>query len=157
MYQAVKPHYFAIPYPGCDSEQTWETLPAVYPTSVTSCDALEKFTGEQHKDLRPNTQSGTTGIIFVQWLKAYPPFAGYEPDRLVSLSIGIVADASVNCDIAVEIGRTQMDGQTFTDIKLHRNDKVPTIGEKCKTIKVGGQNTVVQPRVLFKRITAPRW
>jgi len=69
----------------------------------------------------------------VQWLKAHSPFAGYEPNRLVSLSTGIVADASANSASAME-----MIGQTFTDIKLHRNDKVTTIGGKCKTIKVRG-------------------
>ena len=63
-----------------------------------------------------------------------PTIAGYEPVRLVSLSTGIGADASVNCDNAVEIDQaaaSQMDGQTFTDIKLQRNYKVMTICEKC--------------------------
>ena len=80
-----------------------------------------------------------------------PTIAGYEPAHLVSLSTGIDADASVNCENAVEIGReaaSQIDGQTFTYIKLHRNDKVTTIGEKFK-----GQNAVVNPSVLFNRIT----
>jgi len=36
-----------------------------------------------------------------------------------------------------------MDVQTITDIKLQRNGKVTTIGEKCKTIKVMGQNAIV--------------
>ena len=74
----------------------------------------------------------------------------------MSLSTGIVAEASVNCDIAVEIGHgaaSQMDGQKFTDINLSRNDKV-NIGEKCKTIKVRGQNAVDNPSVLFNRITS---
>lgn len=134
------------------------------PRCVPICDALEQFTGvhtatsEQHKDFRTNTQSrdNRNHVIFVQWLKAHPPFAGYKPYRLVSLSTGIVADAFVNCDNAVEIGRaaaSQMDGQKFTDIKLHRNDKVTTIGEKCKTIKARGQNAVVNPSMLFNRIT----
>ena len=120
---------------------------------------MHTATSEQHKDLRPSTQSRDKSdhVIFIQWPKAHPPFAGYEPDHLVYLSTGIVAEASVNCDIAVESGRaaaSQMDGQTFTDIKLHRNDKVPTIGEKCKTITVRGQNAVVNPSVLFNRITS---
>jgi len=47
-----------------------------------------------------------------------------------------------------------MNGQKFTDIKLHRNDKVTTIGEKRKTIKVRGQNAVLNSSVLFNRITS---
>ena len=135
-------------------------VPAL-PRYVPICNALEQFTGvhtatpEQHKDLDKElllsiqSMDNRVHVIFVQWLKANPTFAGYEPDRLVSLS-------SVNCNNAVEIGRaaaSQMDGEKFTDIKLHRNDKVTTIGEKCKTNKIRGQNAVVNPSVLFNRIT----
>ena len=81
------------------------------PRCVPVCDALEQFTGmhtatsEQHKYLRPNTLSweNRNHGIFVQWLKAHPPFFGYEPDNLVSLSTGIGADKSANCDNAVEM------------------------------------------------------
>ena len=79
------------------------------PRCVPVSDALDQFTGmhtatsEQHKYLRPNTQSweNRNHGIFVQWLKAHPPFFGYEPDHLVSLSTGICADKSANCDNAV--------------------------------------------------------
>ena len=50
-----------------------------------------------------------------------PPFVGYTPNRLVSLSTGIIADASVNCDDAENIG---------LEAALHRNDKVKTMGDK---------------------------
>ena len=134
------------------------------PRCVPICDALEQFTGvhtgtsEQHKDMQQSTQSrdNRDRCIFVEWLQAHPPFAGYEPDRLVSLSTGIVADTSVNCDDAVEIGRaaaSEMAGKKFTDITLRRNDKVKTIGAQSKTVKVRGQNTEVNPSLLFNRIT----
>ena len=60
-------------------------------------------TSEQHKDLRQSTQSRESKdrSVFVAWLQDHPPFAGYHADQLVSLSTGIVADASVNCDDAV--------------------------------------------------------
>ena len=110
------------------------------------------------KDLHPNTQSrdNRDRDIFVQWLQAHSPFAGYEQDRLVSLSTGIVADASVNCDDPVSIGQaaaSQMTGKKFTDVTLHRNDKVKVIGAKVKTVTIRGQNTVVNPTLLFNRIT----
>ncbi|KAG1664344.1 hypothetical protein GQR58_019848 [Nymphon striatum] len=66
--------------------------------------------------------------IFVGWFQVHPQFVGYDTDRLVSLSTGIVADTSVNCDNAVELGlkaASEMAGKKFTEIKLCRNDKIP--------------------------------
>ena len=112
------------------------------PRCVPICDVLEQFTGlhtatsEQHKYQRPSTQTRDNNLCALA--DGTPSIAGCEPDRLVSLSTEMVVDAYVNCDDAVEIGcaaTSQMDCRTFTDIKLHRNDKVTTIGEKCKTIK----------------------
>jgi len=96
------------------------------PCCIPICDALEHFTGvhtatsEQHKDVRSSTQSR---------------------------DIGIVADASVNCDDAVDIGlaaASGMDVKKFTDVTLHRKDKVSTIDGKNNTVKVRSQkNTEV--------------
>ena len=96
--------------------------------------------------------------MFVAWLQDHPPFAGYHADQLVSLSTGIVADASVNCDDAVEIGQraaSEMSGKKFRDIKLRRKDKVVTIGAISiyKTVQVRGQQVEVNPTLLFNRIT----
>ena len=46
-----------------------------------------------------------------------------------------------------------MAGKKFTDTTLHHNDKVKTIGAKSNTVKVSGQNTLVNPSLLFNRIT----
>lgn len=132
---------------------------------VPISDELEQFTGVhtdtsgQHKDIRQSTRSrdNKDRCIFLGWLQAHPPFAGYETDCLVSLLTGIVADSSVNCDKAVEIGlvaASKMNSRKFTDTKLHRNDKVRTIGgAKSKTVKIRGQSTEVNPTLLFNRIT----
>ena len=133
------------------------------PYCIPVCDALEKFTGvygatsEQHKDLRSSTQAKDSKDcdVFVHWLKQHPPFAGYQPDRLVSIATGVIADISVNCDNAVQIGlaaASRITGRQFTEITLHRNDKVKTMGDK-NSINVRGQNTVVNPTVFFNRIT----
>ena len=133
------------------------------PHCVPLCDALEKFTGvhtvtsEQHKDLRTSTQAKYKKDYdaFVQWLQAHPPFAGYQPDRLVSISTGVVADASVNCDNAVQIGQAaafKIAGKQFTEVTLHRNDRVKTMGDK-NSIKIRGQATVLNPTLFFNRIT----
>ena len=113
------------------------------PRCAPTCDALERFTGvhtgtsEQHKDMRPSTKSrdNKDRDIFVGWLNAHPPFAGYKADRLVSLSTGVVADVSANCDNAIAIGQkaaSEMSGKKFTNVTLRRNDKVKTIGYKAR-------------------------
>lgn len=119
---------------------------------------MHTTSSEQHKDLRPSTQSRDKKDhdTFVQWLTAHPPFAGYEADQLVSVATGIVADASVNCDDAVTVScaaASKLDGQRLTDIKLHRTDKVKTISDKSNTVKVRGENVVVNPNLFFNRIT----
>jgi len=66
----------------------------------------------------------------------------------VSLSTGFIADKSVNCDNAVEIGQkaaSELAGKKFLDLKLRRNDKVKTIDAKNTTVKVRGQNMEVNP------------
>ena len=69
--------------------------------------ATSKQHKDPHKDLRPSTQSrdNRVHVIFVQWLKVRLQFVGYEANRLLSLSIGFVSDASVNCNNALEISR----------------------------------------------------
>ena len=48
---------------------------------------------------------------------------------------------------------SKMDGKNFTDVKLSRKDKVVTIGANKRTVKIRGQNTEVNPTLLFNRIT----
>ena len=132
-------------------------------SSLCSCDALKQFTGvhtgtsEQHKGLRQSTQARDIKdrAMFEGWLHAHPPFAGYEADQLVSVSTGIVADESVNCDQAVEIGSkaaSDMTSKKFANTALRRNE-VTTMGSKGKTVNVRGQQVEVIPSLLFNRIT----
>ena len=88
--------------------------------------------------------------------EAFAGFAGYEKDRLLSLSTGVVGDSSVNSDRALEVGRkaaSEITGRKFTNIALRRSDKVTTLGAKDKTVRVRGQHVEVNPSLLFNRIT----
>ena len=134
------------------------------PGCVPVCDALEKITSvhastsEQHKDLRSSTQAKYNKdlIVFKEWLQVHQPFAGYQPHCLVSIATGVVADASVNCDDAVKIGlaaASKIAGKSYTDVTLHRKDKVKTMCDKPNTITVRGKNTVINPDLFFNRIT----
>lgn len=118
---------------------------------------MHSATSEQHKDLRSSTQAKDSKDfdVFVQWLQIHPPFAGYQPDRLVSIASGVIADTSVNCENAVQIGlaaASRITGKKFSEITLHGTDKVKTMGDK-NSINARGQNTVVNPTVFFNRIT----
>ena len=56
---------------------------------------------------------------------------------MVSLSTGVFADVTANCDNAVPIGQkaaSEMTGKKFTNVRLRRNDKVKTIGSKDKMV-----------------------
>ena len=86
---------------------------------------------------------------------AHPPFAGYQSDRLVSIATCVVADPSANCDNAVQIGQSaaaKLTGKAFTEITLHRSDKVKTISDK-NSVSIREKNTVVNPTLFFSRIT----
>ena len=74
----------------------------------------------------------------------------------MSISTGIVADSSVNCDDAVQVGLTaiaKMMGKTYAKLTLRRKDKVKSFGAMKNTVRVRGEDVVVNPSLLFNRIT----
>ena len=134
------------------------------PHSIPICEALEAFTNvhtntsDQHKDLRASSvaRDSTDYATFVQWLHAHSPFAYSDLDSLVDISTGIVADKSVNCDAAYDIGlvaASVMVGKNFTVVKLSRKDRVATITGARSTVKVRDVDAEVNPTLLFMRIT----
>ena len=134
------------------------------PQCLPICNALETFTSvhsgtsEQHKDLRPAGQSRDKSDLdcFVHWLEAHPPFVRHESDILFSVATGIVADVSVNCDNALQISQCSMKtmiGKTYSELTLHRKDKVKSLAAMYNTIKINGKDTVIKPALLFNRIT----
>ena len=93
---------------------------------------------------------------FVHWLGAHPPFVRHESDILLSVATGIVADVSVNCDYALQIGKCslkKMIGKTYSESTLHRKDKVKALAAMNNTIYINGEDTVINPSLPFIRIT----
>ena len=134
------------------------------PRCVPICNALENFTcvqsgtSEQHKDLRPSSErtDNTDLSLFLQWLEAHSPFVDCQSELMVSISTGIVADSSVNCDDAVQVGQTaiaKMMGKTYAKLTLRRKDKVKSFVAMKNTVRVRGEDVVVNPSLLFNRIT----
>ena len=68
----------------------------------------------------------------------------------------IVADSSVNCDDAVQVGQTaiaKMIGKTYAKLTLRRKDKVKSFGAMNNTVRVRREDVVVNLSLLFNRIT----
>lgn len=135
-----------------------------FPHCIPLCEAIEQFanihttSSEQHKDLRQSSQIQDHKDLatFLQWLNAHSPFRCSNQTSIVAISTGLVADASVNCDRAYEIGdaaATSIDGTVFSEVKLKRSDRVKTICGSINTVKIRGQSVVVNPTLLFNRIT----
>ena len=134
------------------------------PYRVLVCDALESFTGihscssEQHKDLRVSTTTKDTRdySVFSQWLLEHLSFSYTDYDAIMSVATGAVADKQVNYDEAYSIGLKaagRIDGHLTKDVKLSRQkDNVLTISGSAHTIRVRGQEAVVNPTLLIMRI-----
>ncbi|KAK3917801.1 Protein lin-54-like protein [Frankliniella fusca] len=124
--------------------------------------ALENFCGlsvtssYQHADVRDARISldAEHKEKFKNWLEQHNPF-DKPADQLVCLSSGLVADTTVNCDSAYEIGCRSMQkyvGTPFSEITLHRKDKAVPISAMTRSISVRGASVQVNPTQLFHRI-----
>ena len=123
----------------------------IIPQTVPICESLEVFSGvhsnttDQHKDLRP-TSTARDGIHYTRFKDyhaQHSPFIykGEYMDRLVCISTGSVAPATVNTDGAIELGElaaNQLTGKNYTDVKFKRNDKVTSIGVATNGAEVCG-------------------
>ena len=111
---------------------------------------------EQHVELRELRQARDIRDtdIFIGWIKDHEPFCATRPE-LISLSNGIVGDDKINCDTAVETGINAMNrmvGMNFADIHLKRTDKVLSLGSLTASVKVHGEEVIVNTLQLFNRI-----
>ena len=133
------------------------------PLTVALCNSLEDFTdahletSDQHKELRPCRQTKDNQDVnsFIQWFTAHPPFESRPANMLVSLTTGVIADESVNCDDALSVGiRSQKDmtGQNFAEIKLRRKNRVRSLASMNNSIKIRGKEVVVNPQQMLNRI-----
>ena len=66
----------------------------------------------------------------LEWLDSFNPFDGTRT-VLQSLSLGLVADESINCDNAEEVGRaihTKLDHASVAKCTTKRSDQVKFLG-----------------------------
>ena len=134
-----------------------------FPLTIPICKSLEQFTNVnctssyQHRDLNAGSESKDKRDheAFYMWLSAHSPF-DYTCESVVCLSTGMIADKTVNCDNAFEVGciaASAMTNGNFSDVKLKRNDKVKTIASMANTVVIRNERVTINPAVLFDRIT----
>ena len=125
--------------------------------------ALRRFAGlntnetpEQHLDLRPARQRRDHADLqkLCEYLRAHSPLTKPR-NEIVSVSTGIVGDASINCDQAIQRGKEilkKIAGKNFGEVKLHRKDRVIPLSAMTSSIKIGDSVVPVNVNQLFHRI-----
>lgn len=112
-------------------------------------------TSEQHVDARPTraTRDNSDVEKLDSWFARNDPFP--ESPDLVSLGSGFIADSSVNCHLADEIGIQLLDkmtDQSFRDIKLKRKDRVNTFATMSRSITVESEKITISTETIFHRM-----
>ena len=127
------------------------------------CTALEKMVGassgtsEQHVELRESRRGRAHADLskILKWFDMHSPFERND-ELLVSLSTGVVADHTINCDLAKELGLNgvrDIVGNNFHEVKIKRKNKVLPLSAMSGTIMVRDEEIVVNPQQLFMRIS----
>ena len=146
------------------SEGTIARFVGSLPYFIPICDLLEKFSGvyssssTQHKDLRPANKKQNINYVKIlnSWLSMHSFFAYKNTSGLVCITNGLIADPSVNCDQAYDLGEGAADkftGKSFVDT-IPRKSKAVTIRSSKKTVNVLGENVDINPQTFFNRITS---
>lgn len=113
-------------------------------------------TSEQHVELRTSREEKDRIDFdkFKDWLKEHNPFDQTKPE-LYSISTGVVATSMINCDRAEAIGSDrlkEMIGQNFADVEMNYKMKVKPLGFTMKSMKLNGQEIIINPHQLFHRM-----
>lgn len=136
--------------------------------SASACveisEALTEFTGvsttnDQHspETSKPRQLRDSKDFVkFVAWIKEHNPFHQLS-GQLVNLSNGLVADESITCDSAVEIGTETMkslSGMNFADVRMERRKKVVPLSKLTSgTLKVRNKDVILHSQQqLFHRM-----
>ncbi|KAE8743752.1 hypothetical protein FOCC_FOCC009627 [Frankliniella occidentalis] len=133
------------------------------PHCIPICNALESFCSirscksEQHVELRDSRMERDLVDLgkFAEWFETHPPFQERPHDQLVSLSTGLIADKTVNCDSALEIGidcMKSMVDNNFCDVKLRRSKQVKPLSSMSTAVNARGDGSVINPMQLLNRI-----
>ena len=90
----------------------------------------------------------------LEWLDISNPFDSTR-QTLQSLSSGLVADETINCDNAEEVGmkiQSKLDQQSIYKCMIQRANQVRSLGTLRNVVKINKQNVNIDPTRLFTRL-----
>lgn len=126
--------------------------------AMTTLTGIQNITSEQHVELGKSRceRDDKDCERILHWFDDHDPFDS-EINILRSLSTGLNADDSTNCDRVDEIGQDiqrKMDNCSFTDATVKRKDQVRTLHDLQQGIQVNKKIIQIDPTILFMRCTA---
>ena len=138
------------------SEGTIARFVGSLPYFIPIRDFLEKISGvyssssTQHKDLHPANKKPDINDVeqFNSWLSMHSFFAYKSTSGLVCILNGLIADPSVNCEQAYDLGKEAADkftGKSF--VYTIPQSKAVTITSSKKSVNVRGENVEFLNRI----------
>lgn len=128
--------------------------------AMTTLTGLKLRTSEQHVELSTSRRLRDSSDLkkLAEWFEGHDPFDAKLTD-LRSLSSGLTASEEdrINCDDAENVGQAihiKLDGVCFENAKLKRSDQIQTLSRLQDGTKLNNLFTVIDPLVLFSRLTA---
>ena len=145
------------------TESTLGLWTSIFPFSIKIKESIEDFAGvrsyssEQHVEIRDSrmTRDLLDLTKFKSWISTHSPFEERPSEELISLHSGVIADNSVNCTEAKEIGQKSIQkivGKSFADISFKRSEKVKNLSVMSKSMQLGSQTVAINSQMLFNRI-----
>jgi len=134
--------------------------------SMHSCagihNALSEITSNKHSSSDQHEEMGQTRIqrdfddlqkVF-QWFETNNPFDSNRVE-LQSLSTGLIADETINCDEVENVGQriqSQIDGLTVAKASIKRKDQVKSLASLKNAVRVNNHTVNIDPALLFTRL-----
>ena len=113
-------------------------------------------TSEQHEELAKSRYQRDFDDLqkTLEWPDSFNPFDGTRT-AFQSLSLGLVADESINCDNAEEVGKeihTKLEHASVAKCTIKRSDQVKSLGILRNVVKIKSQTVNIDPTRLFSRL-----
>ena len=126
--------------------------------ALSSLAQNQNKTSDQHEDLGKNRLQRDYNDLqkLITWLD-YQSHDPFDPNRtkLQALDSGLIAAESVTSDDAESIGmciQRSLDNVSLSEASVKRSQQAVTLASLKPSVKVGNQQVVIDPMVLFSRL-----
>ena len=149
------------------SESVQHMWKLILHTCASVHDSMMDLTGlmikssEQHVDVTEARRCKDTHDYekIKNWLEERNPFI-YSDENLHSLSTGLtstIGKDAANCEESKKLGKeihNKLDGETMATATIKRKDQFKSLGSLINTVKIGDSSEIINPTILFTRLTA---